>query len=150
MFAKFRLLAAVLLVTYPLLVHAAEITNLTITAMPGPNQAAYPTITSDTADAILSVASDCCRAVELHTHEMKGNAMRMRKVERVALPAGEPVVFASGGLHIMLIGPKKQLAEGDTVTLTFTFAKAAPQTVTFTARAPLHEDADSPSHHHHH
>jgi hypothetical protein len=44
--------------------------------------------------------------------------MKMAQVDSIDLPAGKGVNLASGGYHIMLTGLKKQLKEGDAVTLT--------------------------------
>ena len=44
--------------------------------------------------------------------------MRMRRIERIAVNAGETTTLAPGGLHIMLIGLKSELTPGQTVELT--------------------------------
>ena len=44
--------------------------------------------------------------------------MKMRQVDSIELPAGRGVNLASGGYHIMLVGLKRQLKEGDAVPLT--------------------------------
>jgi periplasmic copper chaperone A len=56
----------------------------------------------------------------------------MRPLAGVTIPAGHPVAFVPGGMHIMLDGLKGPLREGQTFPLTLTFAKAGPQTVTVT------------------
>ena len=55
--------------------------------------------------------------------------MRMRRVESVALPAGEPVVFKPHGLHLMLFGLEAGLADGEHYTLTLRFERAPPVTL---------------------
>lgn len=111
--------------------------------------AAYLTIVSPTDDAIVaaSVSGDVAGAVELHettTDHDAGHdgaadhgaghygaadhgaghdgAMVMRAVERIELPAGEPVELRPGGLHIMLLDLSQPLAAGDSFTLTLTLA----------------------------
>jgi copper(I)-binding protein len=56
--------------------------------------------------------------VELHTHVEEGGMMRMRRIERIALPVGESVQLQPGGLHVMLIGLKRDLHPGDLIDLT--------------------------------
>lgn len=82
------------------------------------------------ADALLSAeAATIAKVTELHTHTHDGDVMRMRKVERVPLPAGQEVRFVPGGLHVMLIGLKQPLRDGDRFPLTLTFRHAPAQTL---------------------
>jgi copper(I)-binding protein len=67
---------------------------------------------------------------ELHESAMAGMVMKMRPLSAVAIPAGQSVAFAPGGMHIMLLGLKAPLREGQSFPLTLTFAKAGTQTVT--------------------
>jgi copper(I)-binding protein len=59
---------------------------------------------------------------------MNNGMMRMRKLDRVALPVGKTEL--TGDLHIMLIDLKAPLKEGDQVALTLEFENSAKQTVT--------------------
>lgn len=85
-----------------------------------PNSAAFMTLhnTSDADRALVGAESPVAETVELHTHVAEGGLMQMRRIERIALPAGETTTLAPGGLHIMLIGLKSELAPGQTVELT--------------------------------
>ena len=85
-----------------------------------PNSAAFMTLhnTSDADRALVGAESPAAETVELHTHVEEGGLMQMRRIERIALPAGETTTLAPGGLHIMLIGLKSELAPGQTVELT--------------------------------
>ncbi len=57
--------------------------------------------------------------------EMDGDVMRMRKLEQgIALPAGKTVELKPGGLHVMFIGLKAPLKEGDRFPLKLRFEKA--------------------------
>lgn len=87
------------------------------------NSAAFLTITNETAEsrALISAESPAARAVELHTHSHEGGMMRMRRVDRIELPAGETVSLRPGGLHLMLIGLNADLAPGDQVGLDLGF-----------------------------
>jgi len=42
----------------------------------------------------------------------------MAPVDAIDLPAGKTVELASGGYHIMLMGLKRQLKEGETIPVT--------------------------------
>ncbi|WP_298610746.1 copper chaperone PCu(A)C [uncultured Thiothrix sp.] len=73
------------------------------------------------AHALVSATSDVAAAVELHNHVNEGGVMKMRKVEKIDLPAGQTVALKPGSFHIMLIGLKKTLKVSDTVELTLGF-----------------------------
>jgi len=70
---------------------------------------------------LVDARSDVSEVVELHTHINDDGMMRMRRVDSIAVPAGGITRLQPGGLHVMLIGLKKQLAPGDEVDLTLVF-----------------------------
>ncbi len=80
--------------------------------------------TGATPDRLLRASTDVATAVQLHTHIKDGEIMRMREVDSVELPAGRKVTFEPGGYHIMLLGLKKKLVEGERFALTLEFEKA--------------------------
>lgn len=80
-------------------------------------------------DKLVKAASPVAEHVELHEHVMEGNAMRMRPVDGVPLPAGGTAELQPGGYHVMLIGLKHPLKEGDHFPLTLTFEKAGTVTI---------------------
>lgn len=82
------------------------------------------------ADKLLKAASPVAGNVELHTHIKDGDAMRMRAVENIPVPANGQTALEPGGYHIMLIGLKQALKEGGSFPLTLTFEKAGSVTVT--------------------
>jgi copper(I)-binding protein len=87
------------------------------------------------ADRLLSASADISKSVELHEMKMEGDVMRMRQVEGIALPTGQKVALAPGGLHIMFIGLKAPLKEGDKFPLVLKFEKAGEVTVTVNVEA---------------
>jgi len=89
---------------------------------------------SGAADRLLSATSPAAGRTELHTMIRDGDVMRMRQVEGIALPAGEAVTLAPGGLHIMLIGLTRPLAVGETVPITLVFERAGAVTVELAVR----------------
>ncbi len=84
-----------------------------------------------TADALVAVASPLARNVEMHRSVMAGGVMSMRRLARVAVPAGGAVRFAPGGHHLMFLGLSKPLKAGDGLPATLTFASGAKLNVTF-------------------
>lgn len=93
--------------------------------------AAYMTLenTGSTADRLVAAESPAATTVELHTHIVEGDIMRMREVEQIDLPAGESIELQPGGFHIMLIGLAGPLEMGKSFPLTLTFAEAGTTTV---------------------
>lgn len=72
---------------------------------------------------LIEVRSPVAGMVELHQMSMENGMMKMGAVEGIDLPAGKPVALASGGYHVMLMGLKQQMKEGDTVPLTLVVQK---------------------------
>lgn len=86
-------------------------------------------------DRLLSASADVGRATELHTMKMEGDVMRMREVGAIDLPAGKYVELKPGALHLMFIGLKGPLKEGDKFPLRLKFEKAGEVTVTVNVEA---------------
>ncbi len=63
-----------------------------------------------------------------------GDAMTMRPVESIELPAGETVKLAPGGYHIMLLDLVEPLEVGDTFEVTLSLQVAGDRTVTAEVR----------------
>jgi periplasmic copper chaperone A len=82
-----------------------------------------------TNDRLLSASAEVAKAVELHTMTMEGDVMRMRQVDGIELPAGKKVELKPGGPHIMFIGLKAPLKQGDKFPLKLKFEKAGEVTV---------------------
>lgn len=82
------------------------------------------------ADALIAARSPVAAAVELHGHEAgEDGVMRMRKVDRVEIPGGGSVEFASGGLHVMMIGLTAPLSVEEVFPVTLVFEKAGDVTI---------------------
>lgn len=88
--------------------------------------AAYLTIAADkgTQDRLVAARSAVAGRVELHTHIMDGEVMKMRRVEAIAVGDGKTVLLQPGGDHVMLIDLKAPLKQGEPIKLTLVFEKA--------------------------
>lgn len=130
-------LGAVLLAAAAAAAHDYALGDLTIahpwaraSAGPARNGAAYLSVRNGgEADRLVAVAGDVAERVELHTHRTEGTVMQMRQVEAVEVPAGGTATLQPGGFHIMLIGLKQPLKEGERFPLLLTFEKAGAVTV---------------------
>lgn len=88
---------------------------------------AYFTIrNSGKSDRLLRVSSPVAKRAELHISAMKDGVMTMEGLGSVDVGSGAPVAFEPSGKHVMLMGLKRPLKEGDVFPLTLTFANAGP------------------------
>mgnify|MGYP000126706010 FL=1 len=103
---------------------ALEFTDAFVRGLPPgqKNTAAFFTVANAEATAwtIARVSTDAADRVEMHRHEHNNGMMTMREVDELTIEAQSSLQFAPGGLHLMLIGLKQPLREGDRVTLQFT------------------------------
>lgn len=105
--------------------------------LPGkPASAAYFALTNrGGADSLVQVTSSSGTA-EIHSTSMDEGIMRMRKLDRLPISAGETVKLEPGGTHVMLTGLREPLVAGQKVELTLRFAKAPQQTIAAEIRDP--------------
>ncbi len=104
-----------------------------------PNTAGYMTIVNSgpAADRLVSAECACARRVEIHvSHVMNGMAMMM-PATTVEAPAGGLVAFRPGGYHLMVMGLKAQLKDGESQAVTLKFAHAGAVRVSFVARSRI-------------
>jgi copper(I)-binding protein len=76
------------------------------------------------ADRLLGGKTDAAEKVEIHQHGMEKGTAKMRSVPGVGIPAGKSIVLGPHGYHVMLIGLKSPLKEGDTLPLTLRFERS--------------------------
>ena len=115
-----HLIAVGALIASPLVAIAADVSDAwarsTVNGQTG--SVAYFTITSPQAVRLVGASSPVAGVVQVHEMSMQGTTMKMRPVPAVELPAGQPVEFKSGGLHVMLMDLRQPLANGERLPLT--------------------------------
>lgn len=67
---------------------------------------------------LVSASSPVAAVTELHEMTMEKDVMKMRAVPSIEIPAGKGAELKPGGVHIMLMGLKRQIKEGETVPVT--------------------------------
>lgn len=72
--------------------------------------------------------------VELHRTVVEGGVARMLPQQSIPVPAGGQLDLKPGGYHLMLMQPKRPLAEGDSVSLTLRFDDGSTQAVSMPVR----------------
>ena len=91
--------------------------------------------TGSRGDQLVSGTSPVAAEVQLHSMTMDGGVMRMRRLTAgLAIPAGTTVELRPGGLHLMFIGLKRPLREGERFPVTLRFQRAGRVTVQFAVR----------------
>ncbi len=105
------------------------------TAAQGGTGVVYLTIADDGApDRLLSVAAPVAAKADLHESYTEGGVAKMRGVATLPVTPGKPVMLAPNGYHIMLMGLKQPLKEGDKFPVTLNFEHSGPVTSTVTVR----------------
>ncbi|MYM87837.1 copper chaperone PCu(A)C [Rugamonas sp. FT82W] len=85
---------------------------------------AFMTLTSAQDSRLVGASSPAAGVVEVHEMKMAGDVMRMRQIDGLALPAGQPVQLSPGGYHLMMMQLKQPLANGEKIPLTLEFEDA--------------------------
>tara|TARA_B110000879_G_scaffold160159_1_gene206806 strand:- start:597 stop:1073 length:477 start_codon:yes stop_codon:yes gene_type:complete len=85
-----------------------------------------------TDDLLVGVGSEAADRVELHTHTQDANGvMRMSEIEGgVPLADGDDHAFARGGDHLMFMGLKEPLTQGQLVPVILVFEQAGDIEIT--------------------
>jgi copper(I)-binding protein len=106
---------------------------------------AFAKIENHTANDVTLVGgyAEIAGMVEVHEVVMIDKEMKMQQKEGgIVIKAGETVTLEPGGLHVMLMGLKKPILEGDEITLTLDFDGYEDQTFTWPAKASLSGDEE--------
>lgn len=94
----------------------------------------------DSACTLTAIRSDAAEKVELHTHKEVDGVMQMGQIEGgIEVAAGTQHALQRGGDHVMMMGLKRPLLEGETVALALDFGGCGVVDVTLpvdNARAP--------------
>jgi copper(I)-binding protein len=117
------------------------------TVMPGQaSSGAYMTFTAREPLTLVGAVSPAAGIIEIHEMKMDGDVMKMRAVDTLELPAGQPVEFKPNGYHFMLMDLKAPFRAGTTVPVTLQFrdAQGKPREVKVTlpvaqAAPPAHK-----------
>ena len=76
------------------------------------------------ADELIGGSTSIAARLELHSMQMEGSMMQMRRLDGIAIPAQGSVELKSGGLHLMFMGLKTPLRAGTSIPLILHFRKA--------------------------
>ena len=87
------------------------------------NSAAFFTITNNANKSVklIAVKSNISEKVQIHTNINEDGMMKMRQVESIMIDANSSTSLQPGGYHVMFLGLKNDLTEGQSVELTLYF-----------------------------
>ena len=100
------------------------------------NAAVYMTITSPTADRLLSASTPVAKKTDLMTMEGGSGAMEMKYLTAIDTPANKSVGLNPSGLHVWLADLNQPLKAGQSFPLTLKFEKAGERQVTVSVIKP--------------
>lgn len=111
---------------------------------------------SDHDDVLLSVSAQHAARAEVHSMTLQDDVMVMRPIDGgLPIPAGERVMLAPGGLHLMFMQLNKPHVVGEPFEATLNFAYAGEKVVSFDvlsmkesmARATMNDGEGHGDHH---
>lgn len=83
---------------------------------------------------ITEARSDAFDTIEIHRTVEEDGVSRMRPAGTLEIASGKSVELAPGGLHLMLMHPRKELKDGATVVIDFLGPDGMPMPAVFTVR----------------
>ncbi|SDI67690.1 hypothetical protein SAMN04488540_102389 [Ferrimonas sediminum] len=130
---KFKQLFAwsALLLATPLFAQVEIVQGMVREMPPGvPNTAAYMTLINHGEDtALVGASCDLAGKTEIHTMLTENGMMKMRRIEKVALPKEKEVKLQQGGDHLMLLAIHHTPKAGQQVTCQLSFENGSRQQV---------------------
>ena len=93
------------------------------------NGAAYLTIHNNhrnRAHLLTGAKTPVAQKVEIHTHTMDGQIMRMRKIDSIGIAPNKSIKMAPGGIHLMLLNLERKLQKGEEFPLVIKFKSIDP------------------------
>ncbi|MGE0029703.1 MAG: copper chaperone PCu(A)C [Steroidobacteraceae bacterium] len=90
---------------------------------------------STKSDRLLKLSTPVAATAEVHRTEVLDGIVRMREVAVLHVAAGERIEFKPGGHHVMLMGLRKPLVEGQVFDLELVFEVSGPRKVRVVVRS---------------
>ena len=99
--------------------------------------AAYFTVVNrgSTPDTLVGITSPIAASAMLHAQVPDGGMVRMEHLDAAPVPAGDSLVLAPGGTHIMFMNLKQLPQAGSSLEVRLKFARAGDVTMTMPVRS---------------
>lgn len=100
--------------------------------------AGYLTITNKgtETDRLVGGSAEMAARLEVHETVTEDGVGRMRQVKNLEIKPGQTIELKPGGMHVMLVGLKKPISQGQTIKGTLVFEKAGTVAIEFAVQPP--------------
>ena len=104
----------------------------------GENTAVYLTVENrgTTLDSLTGVSTEEAESAGVHASVQRDGMMHMEAMDALPIPAGDRLVLAPLGRHVMMMRLRRPLAIGDSLSLALSLASGGRVPVTAVVRAP--------------
>ena len=109
----------------------------------------YLDLRSNSDTAVVAAGSPLAAGAELHSMTMQDGVMRMRPLRRIDLPAGKTVRLAPNGMHLMLVGLKRELKAGEKLPIVLSLQSSGTSLRTLAIEAEVRAIDGAPAPHSH-
>lgn len=97
---------------------------------------AFMQLKVDRSMRLVAGTSPVAGTVEIHEMATDNGVMKMRQVAGIEIPVGQTLALKPGGYHLMLMGLKQQVKDGDIVPITLEFVGLDNKKHTMEIKAP--------------
>ena len=113
-------------------------------------QAGYLTLKNDgdTEARVLAVQSDRFLNATIHQTVIENGVARMRELNHLEIAPGQEIRFTPGGIHLMLMQPRSEVAPGQQILITLLLSDGQRIQASFEVQA-AEIDPDEVQHHEH-
>src|SRR5262249_5944436 len=114
--------------------------------------AGYLTITNkgNEVDRLIGGSAAPASRFEVHDTITENGVGRMRQVKSLEIKPGQTIEFKPGGMHVMIMGLKQSLSQGQTLKGTLVFEKAGTVAIEFAVQPPGATSGGQGGHQKHH
>nr|VFK53652.1 MAG: hypothetical protein BECKTUN1418D_GA0071000_101827 [Candidatus Kentron sp. TUN] len=102
----------------------------------------------DTDISLVSASGPDFNTVMLHETITRSEMATMVHLDQIGIPARREVTFKPGGMHLMLMQPKKTFVAGDRSTIILVFADGTEVSTKFKVKRPFANDGKINRKHH--
>ncbi len=100
------------------------------------NSASYMVLENNGSEntALVGGESSAAKVIEVHNHINDNGVMRMRRVDKIDVPAGGKAALEPGGYHVMFIGLTDNLVPNSSIDVTLKFADGSEKQIKMDVR----------------
>ncbi len=85
--------------------------------------------------ALVGIETKAYKSAEVHEMKMVDGMMEMNEIPKLVVPAKGKAQLKPGGKHLMLMGPHRHMAKGETVDMTLVFDSGEKQNISVAVKS---------------